>query len=202
MENISSKDVNTSPMLVKVKEDIANEIESLNNVRAFYSVKESIKHSANTTKNYINYSRYINKLGELYQSNIKFKEKYKKDFQENYGIDLTDNDIVKITALYDLVQYINNGIILNLEDEDNEELQITKFTPPKEIFSHYLKTLKIDNIGIYRGLDLSFAFRLQTITPAFEGETRETILNNYDLYYFIYQMAINLILNPLICVKS
>ena len=95
-----------------LKNEIEEEMTRLENIGFDNVVKKDIEYKKNKDSKY---KIFISKFGKFYQNNEEELDKVKNTFQEEYGCELDEEQIIFISHLFDVICYGNNGITLILQ---------------------------------------------------------------------------------------
>lgn len=190
--NISSKDLDNSKVLKKVKKDIEEEMNKLEYSGFDNSFVENIQFERNAIKNYKNYTKYISKFDTVYAKRNEFIEKYKAEFKSLYGINLNDNDINKFSLLFKLLSSINNGLINIINDYELDNCNINSYTDGSTLYKYYLQTLNLNYESddfIDNSQDFLFLFGIvKNKLDSIINYDNKKILENFDMYFFYLTM--------------
>ena len=179
-----------------LKSEIDEEMTKLESINFDNIVKGGIEYEKNKDSNY---KIYISKFNNLYTDYKAFREQYKKDFLNTYGIDLTKEEMRYIVFIYDLIAYANNGIVKTLYDKEPIEFDLDERTSNEEFYKAYLTLLHIDIIddNTFNANSEKFVKTLivvsQRLTEQMPTEIVNAIdstelLNRFDYYYFMVTM--------------
>lgn len=80
----------------------------------------------------------------MYAENKAFLDQYKQDYNNTYGIDLSDNEMLEIAFIYDMVASVNNGLAYFYSSEDISNYNLSEKSSYKDYYSAYLSALNID----------------------------------------------------------
>lgn len=190
--NISSKDLDNSKVLKKVKKDIEEEMNKLEYSGFDNSFVENIQFERNAIKNYKNYTKYISKFDTIYAKRNEFIEKYKAEFKSLYGINLNDNDINKFSLLFKLLSSINNGLINIINDYELDNCNINLYTDGSTLYKYYLQTLNLNYESddfIDNSQDFLFLFGIvKNKLDSIINHNNKKMLENFDMYFFYLTM--------------
>ena len=190
--NISSKDLDDSKILKKLKKDIEEEMNKLEYSGFDNSLIENIQFERNVIKNYKNYTKYISKFDTIYTKRNEFIEDYKAEFKSLYGITLNDNDINKFGLLFKLLSSVNNGLINIINNYELDNCNINSYTESTTLYKYYLKTLNIDyksNDFIDNSQDFIFLFGIiKNKIDSLVNYDNKKLLENFDMYFFYLTM--------------
>lgn len=121
------------------KNEIEEEMTRLENVGFDNIVKKDIEYKKNKDSKH---KIFISKLGRFYQNSEEELEKVKNTFQEEYGCELDEEQLIFISHLFDTICYGNNGITLILQPE-LEYVDIDERSTPQEVYNAYLSALNV-----------------------------------------------------------
>lgn len=190
--NISSKDLDNSKVLKKVKKDIEEEMSKLEYSGFDNSLVENIQFERNAIKNYKNYTKYISKFDTIYAKRNEFIKKYKAEFKSLYGINLNDNDINKFSLLFKLLSSINNGLINIINDYELDNCNINSYTDGSTLYKYYLQTLNLNYESddfIDNSQDFLFLFGIvKNKLDSIINHDNKKLLENFDMYFFYLTM--------------
>ena len=190
--NISSKDLDNSKVLKKVKKDIEEEMNKLEYSGFDNSVVENIQFERNAIKNYKNYTKYMSKFDTIYAKRNEFIEKYIAEFKSLYGINLNDNDINKFSLLFKLLSSINNGLINIINDYELDNCNINSYTDGSTLYKYYLQTLNLNYESddfIDNSQDFLFLFGIvKNKLDSIINHDNKKMLENFDMYFFYLTM--------------
>lgn len=125
--------------IINVKSEIEKEMTRLENIGFDNVVKKDIEYKKNKDSKY---KIFISKLGKFYQNNEEELDKVKNTFQEEYGCELDEEQMIFISHLFDVICYGNNGITLILQPE-LEYIDIDERSTPQEVYNAYFSALNI-----------------------------------------------------------
>lgn len=190
--NISSKNLDKSPILKKVKNEIEKEMNILSYSRFDNSVLGNLQFGKNVMKNYKDYTRYISKFDILYKERDEFIENYKNEFNSLYGITLNDNEINKFGLLFKLLSSVHNGLINIINNYKIDNFNINPDTNSIDTYACYLQTLNLDYTGDL-SIDASkkFGLLLEMIHNKLGEDLKHDFkktLENFDIYFFYFTM--------------
>ena len=179
-----------------LKIEIEEEMKKFENVGFNYIVKGTIEYEKNKDSNY---KIFISKFNNLYIDYKAFKRQYKDNFNNNYGIDLTKEEMRYIGFIYDLVAYANNGIVKTLFDKEPLNFQLDETSAPEEYYKEYLKLLHLDikDNELYTKNSEIFLSKILVVNKRLiEHLPKEIVynisindfINRFDYYYFIVSM--------------
>lgn len=189
---LSSKDLDNSKILKKIKKDIEEEMNKLEYSGFDNSFVENIQFERNAIKNYKNYTKYISKFDTMYAKRNEFIENYKAEFKSLYGITLNDNDINKFGLLFKLLSSVNNGLINIINDYELDKCNINSYTDSTTLYKYYLQTLNIDyesNSFIDNSQEFLFLFGIvKNKLDSIVNYDNKKLLENFDMYFFYLTM--------------
>ncbi len=189
---LSSKDLDNSKILKKIKKDIEEEMNKLEYSGFDNSFVENIQFERNAIKNYKNYTKYISKFDTMYAKRNAFIENYKAEFKSLYGITLNDNDINKFGLLFKLLTSVNNGLINIINDYELDKCNINSYTDSTTLYKYYLQTLNIDyesNSFIDNSQEFLFLFGIvKNKLDSIVNYDNKKLLENFDMYFFYLTM--------------
>lgn len=168
-----------------LKNEIEEEMTRLENIGFDNVVKKDIEYKKNKDSKY---KIFISKFGEFYQNNEEELDKVKNTFQEEYGCELDEEQIIFISHLFDMICYGNNGITLILQPE-LEYTELNERNTPQEIYNAYLSALNIKynynrvraTAFLWRALNLYQELKLNMPFGMF--------INVFDYFNFIDQVS-------------
>lgn len=186
-----------------VKQEVEEEMKRLESIDFDKVVKGGLLYEKNKNSNY---KIYTSKLDYLFPNNKDVWKKYKQNFYDTYGIQLTDREKNDIYFVYKLVAYANNGIVKLLFQDETKDFELTVQDNAEDYFKAYLTSLNIDikdNKKFMNKADnfLNEAFITNhVIMEQLENDTKnehiieishieiEPFIANYDLYFFYVNM--------------
>ena len=127
--------------LDQVKQDVEELMNKLEYVGFDNVIKGKIEYKKNKDSNY---KIFISKFNNLYAENKTFLDQYKHDYNNTYGIDLSDNEMLEIAFIYDMVASANNGLAYFYSSEDISNYNLSEKSSYKDYYSAYLSALNID----------------------------------------------------------
>ena len=127
--------------LDQVKQDVEELMNKLEYVGFDNVIKGKIEYKKNKDSNY---KIFISKFNNLYAENKAFLDQYKQDYNNTYGIDLNDNEMLEIAFIYDMVASANNGLVYFYSSEDISNYNLSEKSSYKDYYSAYLSALNID----------------------------------------------------------
>ena len=127
--------------LDQVKQDVEELMNKLEYVGFDNVIKGKIEYKKNKDSNY---KIFISKFNNLYAENKAFLDQYKQDYNNTYGIDLSDNEMLEIAFIYDMVACANNGLAYFYSSEDISNYNLSEKSSYKDYYSAYLSALNID----------------------------------------------------------
>ena len=168
-----------------LKNEIEEEMTRLENIGFDNVLKKDIEYKKNKDSKY---KIYVSKLGKFYKENEIELEKIKNTFQEEYGCELDEEQIVYISHLFDMICYGNNGITLILQPE-LEYTELNERSTPQEVYNAYLSALNIKynyirveaTAFLWRALNLYQELKLNMPFGMF--------INVFDYFNFINQVS-------------
>lgn len=185
LENISIKDLKEHPSIFKViKSSVRKEVSLLEKVNFDYVVSGNIAYKKAT--NY--YIMYISKLGLMYDKRTDFITTCKKYFYENYGISLDIKQMEDLILLCELIVKLNNGLI-RLITKENHKYNNYTYDDYIDLYNDYLSNnlhIELDN-NYFKDNMMIFFKEVNIITSNTSISIKE-VINNYDFYYFLYEM--------------
>ena len=172
----------------RVLEDIETEMTRLENVCFDNMVKKDIDYKKNKDSNY---KIYISKFDTLYTDREPFLEAYKNDFNELYGIDLTDDELSTMANFYTLLAKANNGIVNVISNTEVKDYGLNANSTPNDYYNAYLDTLHIkprsrDKLEAQQFMLFFLLNYAQHLKP--KGFTINEVINNYDSFHFLIVM--------------
>ena len=171
-----------------LKQEVEEEMTRLENVGFDNVVKDSLYYEKNKNSDY---KIYISKLGNLYASNQAIKSQYKSDFSNNYGIDLSDEEMHEIAFIFDLVACANNGITNTLLNTEKYDFNLGEFSSSEEYYKAYLTALHIDmkDDKLFKENSEAFLDSLIAMSKKLSSDMPlDDFISNFDLYYFLLNM--------------
>ena len=171
-----------------LKLEIEEEMQKLESIDFDKVIKDTILYEKSKDSNY---KIFLSKFNNLYASNNTFIEQYKKDYQDNYGIVLNDENIEDIAFIYNLVASANNAIVKVLTKEKFQEFNINTRSMSEDFYRAYLSSLHIDikDDTLFQTLSSIFIKELLAITEDLDQNIPfNEVINHYDYYYFIVGM--------------
>ena len=173
--------------LDQVKQDVEELMNKLEYVGFDNVIKGKIEYKKNKDSNY---KIFISKFNNLYAENKAFLDQYKQDYNNTYGIDLSDNEMLEITFIYDMVASANNGLAYFYSSEDISNYNLSEKSSYKDYYSAYLSALNIDfcdNTLFEENTEIFMQRCFKTI-KRIEKQGKDVSLNkfiaNFDYYYF------------------
>lgn len=131
-------------LINKIKKEILEEMELLEYSQFDSVVIENITYQKHNIKNYRKYKKYLCKFDNIYGKSNEYKEKYKKDFYDRYGINLTDKEINTLGLLFKLLASLDNGLVNIINDYKlNKELTDMDHDDIELFYLEYLKSLNM-----------------------------------------------------------
>lgn len=130
-------------MLNKIKEEITNEVEMLEYSGIYDIVIDNITYQKHKIKNYRKYKKYFCKFDNIYIKSGEYKEEYKKEFYNRYGIKLDNKEMNKLALLFKLLASLNNGLV-NVINDYKIDKEFTSFDNNEEYYIAYLNSFNID----------------------------------------------------------
>lgn len=173
--------------LDQVKQDVEELMNKLEYVGFDNVIKGKIEYKKNKDSNN---KIFISKFNNLYAENKAFLDQYKQDYNNTYGIDLNDNEMLEIAFIYDMVASANNGLVYFYSSEDISNYNLSEKSSYKEYYSAYLSALNIDfcdNTLFEENTEIFMQRCFKTI-KRIEKQGKDVSLNkfiaNFDYYYF------------------
>ena len=173
--------------LDQVKQDVEELMNKLEYVGFDNVIKGKIEYKKNKDSNY---KIFISKFNNLYAENKAFLDQYKQDYNNTYGIDLNDNEMLEIAFIYDMVASANNGLVYFYSSEDISNYNLSEKSSYKDYYSAYLSALNIDfcdNTLFEENTEIFMQRCFKTI-KRIEKQGKYVSLNkfiaNFDYYYF------------------
>lgn len=173
--------------LDQVKQDVEELMNKLEYVGFDNVIKGKIEYKKNKDSNY---KIFISKFNNLYAENKAFLDQYKQDYNNTYGIDLSDNEMLEIAFIYDMVASANNGLTYFYSSEDISNYNLSEKSSYKDYYSAYLSALNIDfcdNTLFEENTEIFMQRCFKTI-KRIEKQGKDVSLNkfiaNFDYYYF------------------
>lgn len=173
--------------LDQVKQDVEELMNKLEYVGFDNVIKGKIEYKKNKDSNY---KIFISKFNNLYAENKAFLDQYKQDYNNTYGIDLSDNEMLEISFIYDMVASANNGLAYFYSSEDISNYNLSEKSSYKDYYSAYLSALNIDfcdNTLFEENTEIFMQRCFKTI-KRIEKQGKDVSLNkfiaNFDYYYF------------------
>lgn len=173
--------------LDQVKQDVEELMNKLEYVGFDNVIKGKIEYKKNKDSNY---KIFISKFNNLYAENKAFLDQYKQDYNNTYGIDLNDNEMLEIAFIYDMVASANNGLVYFYSSEDISNYNLSEKSSYKDYYSAYLSALNIDfcdNTLFEENTEIFMQRCFKTI-KRIEKQGKDVLLNkfiaNFDYYYF------------------
>lgn len=173
--------------LDQVKQDVEELMNKLEYVGFDNVIKGKIEYKKNKDSNY---KIFISKFNNLYAENKAFLDQYKQDYNNTYGIDLGDNEMLEIAFIYDMVASANNGLAHFYSSEDISNYNLSEKSSYKDYYSAYLSALNIDfcdNTLFEENTEIFMQRCFKTI-KRIEKQGKDVSLNkfiaNFDYYYF------------------
>lgn len=173
--------------LDQVKQDVEELMNKLEYVGFDNVIKGKIEYKKNKDSNY---KIFISKFNNLYAENKAFLDQYKQDYNNTYGIDLNDNEMLEIAFIYDMVASANNGLVYFYSSEDISNYNLSEKSSYKDYYSAYLSALNIDfcdNTLFEENTEIFMQRCFKTI-KRIEKQGKDVSLNkfiaNFDYYYF------------------
>ena len=173
--------------LDQVKKDVEEQMQKLEYVGFDNVIKGNLEYKKNKDSNY---KIFISKFNNLYTDNKAFKDQYKQDFNDSYGIDLTDEEMLEISFIYDMVASANNGLSYYYSSEDISSYNLSEKSSEKDYYSAYLSALNIDfnDKDLFELNTEIFMQRCFNTIKRIEKQGKDVPLNkfiaNFDYYYF------------------
>lgn len=173
--------------LDQVKKDVEEQMQKLEYVGFDNVIKGNLEYKKNKDSNY---KIFISKFNNLYTDNKAFKDQYKQDFSDSYGIDLTDEEMLEIAFIYDMVASANNGLSYYYSSEDISSYNLNEKSSYKDYYSAYLSALNIDfsDKELFELNTEIFMQRCFKTIKRIEKQGKDVPLNkfiaNFDYYYF------------------
>lgn len=173
--------------LDQVKKDVEEQMQKLEYVGFDNVIKGNLEYKKNKDSNY---KIFISKFNNLYTDNKAFKDQYKQDFNDSYGIDLTDEEMLEIAFIYDMVASANNGLSYYYSSEDISSYNLSEKSSEKDYYSAYLSALNIDfsDKDLFELNTEIFMQRCFKTIKRIEKQGKDVPLNkfiaNFDYYYF------------------
>lgn len=173
--------------LDQVKKDVEEQMQKLEYVGFDNVIKGNLEYKKNKDSNY---KIFISKFNNLYTDNKAFKDQYKQDFNDSYGIDLTDEEMLEIAFIYDMVASANNGLSYYYSSEDISSYNLSEKSSEKDYYSAYLSALNIDfnDKDLFELNTEIFMQRCFNTIKRIEKQGKDVPLNkfiaNFDYYYF------------------
>lgn len=173
--------------LDQVKQDVEELMNKLEYVGFDNVIKGKIEYKKNKDSNN---KIFISKFNNLYAENKAFLDQYKQDYNNTYGIDLNDNEMLEIAFIYDMVASANNGLVYFYSSEDISNYNLSEKSSYKDYYSAYLSALNIDfcdNTLFEENTEIFMQRCFKTI-KRIEKQGKDVSLNkfiaNFDYYYF------------------
>ena len=173
--------------LDQVKQDVEELMNKLEYVGFDNVIKGKIEYKKNKDSNY---KIFISKFNNLYAENKAFLDQYKQDYNNTYGIDLSDNEMLELAFIYDMVASANNGLAYFYSSEDISNYNLSEKSSYKDYYSAYLSALNIDfcdNTLFEENTEIFMQRCFKTI-KRIEKQGKDVSLNkfiaNFDYYYF------------------
>lgn len=173
--------------LDQVKQDVEELMNKLEYVGFDNVIKGKIEYKKNKDSNY---KIFISKFNNLYAENKAFLDQYKQDYNNTYGIDLTDEEMLEIAFIYDMVASANNGLSYYYSSEDISSYNLSEKSSEKDYYSAYLSALNIDfsDKDLFELNTEIFMQRCFKTIKRIEKQGKDVPLNkfiaNFDYYYF------------------
>lgn len=173
--------------LDQVKKDVEEQMQKLEYVGFDNVIKGNLEYKKNKDSNY---KIFISKFNNLYTDNKAFKDQYKQDFNDSYGIDLNDEEMLEIAFIYDMVASANNGLSYYYSSEDISSYNLSEKSSEKDYYSAYLSALNIDfsDKELFELNTEIFMQRCFKTIKRIEKQGKDVPLNkfiaNFDYYYF------------------
>ena len=173
--------------LDQVKKDVEEQMQKLEYVGFDNVIKGNLEYKKNKDSNY---KIFISKFNNLYTDNKAFKDQYRQDFSDSYGIDLTDEEMLEIAFIYDMVASANNGLSYYYSSEDISSYNLSEKSSEKDYYSAYLSALNIDfsDKELFELNTEIFMQRCFKTIKRIEKQGKDVPLNkfiaNFDYYYF------------------
>lgn len=180
-----------------VKRGVEEEMTRLENIGFDEVEKGDLHYEKNKNSDY---KIYISKLSSLYTENKAILKQYKDDFNNDYGIDLNDEQLHDIVFIYNMIACANNGITNILLNSDIQSFNLSDRSSAEDYYKAYLTSLHIDikDNDIFKRNSEEF---LKSIIDLTQNNLDELIkqgkmkdisvddfINNYDFYYFIFNI--------------
>lgn len=193
LENITPKNANYSIELNNMIDTLEKEMNKLEKVGFDNVVSNDFSYQTNWLKYYTKNSIIISKFDDIYSGKENFIKEYKEYYYNEYGVELTDDDIEELTPLYRLVANANNGLAKVISNYKIENYNINERSSAKYIYKAYLKSLKIDYNDIETFEEISRIFKV-ALTLLYREVNKKghftitEVLDNYDMFSFMISM--------------
>lgn len=176
-----------------VKNEVEEEMQALDNIGFDKVIKDTLIYEKNKDSNY---KIFISKFNNLYNHNNEFIEEYKKNYEDNYGITLTEENIEDISFIYNMVARANNGIVKIMSKEKIQDFKLNTRSTPEDYYKAYLTSLHIDTIedNLFMALSRLFIKEILAVTEDIdESLSVNEIMSHFDYYYFLkgIEMVVN-----------
>ena len=168
-----------------VKNEVEEEMQALDNIDFDKVIKDTLIYEKNKDSNY---KIFISKFNNLYNHNNEFIEEYKKNYEDNYGITLAEENIKDISFIYNMVARANNGIVKIISKEKIQDFKLSTRSMPEDYYKAYLTSLHIDTIedNLFMALSRLFIKEILAVTEDIdESLSVNEIMNHFDYYYFL-----------------
>lgn len=168
-----------------VKTEVEEEMQTLENIEFDKVVKGTLIYEKNKDSNY---KIFLSKFDNLYGDSVAFIEEYKNNYNETYGIDLTEENIEDICFIYNMVASANNGIVKILSNEKIQDFKLSARSTCEDFYKAYLSSIHIDTIedNLFMALSRLFVKKILAVTEDLPDtyDTNE-FMNNFDYHYFL-----------------
>ncbi len=186
LDDIDSKEINTSPIAKNVIKEIEEEMTKLENIGFDDMVKGSIAYKKNKDSDY---KIYISKFDSLNTKQEQFIEEFSTKYNESHITPLNDNELTNIALIYNLVAKVNNGIVKVLSNKPNKNYNLNERSTPSNYYKAYLDSLNISIDDSFFTLNAN-AFMMNVIITysnscGAKGLSLNDMINNFDMYYFL-----------------
>lgn len=176
-----------------VKNEVEEEMQALDNIDFDKVIKDTLIYEKNKDSNY---KIFISKFNNLYNHNNEFIEEYKKNYEDNYGITLTEENIEDISFIYNMVARANNGIVKIMSKEKIQDFKLNTRSSAEDYYKAYLTSLHIDTIedNLFMALSRLFIKEILAVTEDVDQSLSvNEIMSHFDYYYFLkgIEMVVN-----------
>lgn len=167
------------------KSEIEEEMQALDNIDFDKVIKGTLIYEKNKDSNY---KIFLSKFDNLYGDSVAFIEEYKNNYNETYGIELTEDNIEDICFIYNMVASANNGIVKILSNEKIQDFKLSARSTCEDFYKAYLSSIHIDTIedNLFMALSRLFVKKILAVTEDLpDTYDVNEFMNNFDYHYFL-----------------